>query len=690
VGRVRHSAGRFDEAEFATFPDVPVFAEHVTRRKDGETLEFGKQELEAIARRCNRRIQETGDYAVLTLGHTPDPDDANGKDPEVVGYAGPYRVGLVGSPGGAHRYAILADFHVFREKAGEVKKHPRRSPELWLADSPADMFLDPIALLGASPPRLDMGMLYSAQHNGRERLKYTAVAPSASSVFVPKEYGCKQEYEKNFDESKHPRDEDGKFGEGGGGGGAEKQSGGGTGKSDSKTSIRVIPAKGIKPAKSPRFHRGSQEGAMTAAIRMSAFHGKPVYMYASKAGIQVSTQKPSQPSGQLVSFDAKLEGGNYEVKRTVHESSQYSKQIVQGDYTVQTPEEIQQLLDALEQLDWVQWVKSQMVATQGTNATPGLEAELPMEEAMPTEALESEAPGEMPPQGPPAGMDTEPLGEEQMPPMGEEETMSPEGEMPQEEIMPETGIAPPEEKTENFPGEEASPDEAKKKLKDAMDAMSDEELEDYVRVRKIGRYAVEGSADDETSGTPPSTGSAEVQTETLGTGTVEEQKQYSKNQEDNIMAAKLGQKGHQLQGMQAQIATLQQELDTERGKRVDAERYALLSERRQHHAFDLDEAVERCRYGKMNDEQFKYKLEDIDTNYRKIPIGEQLPTHGRGIDAATRRATQPAEGVEKYAKQDSEKATKMCLDAASRGEKLSFEAALDSVRESRNGETVKT
>jgi len=577
VGRVRHSAGRFDDAEFQTFPDVPVFAEHVTKRKDGETMEFGKPELEAIARRCNRRIQETGDYAVLTLGHTPDPDDANGKDPEVVGYAGPYRVGLVGSPGGAHRYAILADFHVFKEKAGEVKKHPRRSPELWLADSPEDMFLDPIALLGASPPRLDMGMLYSAKFQGRECLKYTAVAPSAGSVFVPKE----KEYK------------------------------------------------------------------------------------------------------------------------------DYSKQIIQGEKHMFDADEVQQMLDAFEQLDWVQFAKAQMMAAQGTNATPGLEAELPMEEAMPAEplgeipgGLPGEDPNGLPPQGPAAGMDTEPLGEappEEMPPVGDEELQTPEGlgppqgEMPQEEeeIMPEAGIAPPEEKTENFPGEEASPEDAKKKLKDAMDAMEDDELEDYVRGRKIGKYAVTGTADDETSGTPPSTGSAEVQTETLGTGTAETQKQYSKKQEDGIMAAKLGQKGHTLQDMQGRLDQVTRELDVERGKRVDAERYALLSERRQRLAFDLDQAEEQCKYGKMSDEQFKYKLDDMDANYRKIPIGEQLPTHGAGIDATTRRATMPEQKTEKYAKQDTDKAVRLCTDAASRGEKLSYECALDMARESRNGETVK-
>ena len=47
------------------------------------------------------------------------------------------------------------------------------------------MFLDPIALLSAECPRLDMGLLYSAMKSGRVVEKYTAVAPAAGHSFVP-------------------------------------------------------------------------------------------------------------------------------------------------------------------------------------------------------------------------------------------------------------------------------------------------------------------------------------------------------------------------------------------------------------------------------------------------------------------------------------------------------------------------
>lgn len=180
-------AGQFDQSQFETVSNVPIFAEHETVARNGRQLRFGRDELSAIVERCNRRINETGDYAALTLGHTPGPDEkARGApEPEVVGFAGPYRLGVIGNPGERQRYAILADCHYFKEDLDKVRKHPRRSPELWMEDRYEEMFFDPIALLGAEAPRLDMGLLYSARRQGRIVEKYTAASPAAGNVFVP-------------------------------------------------------------------------------------------------------------------------------------------------------------------------------------------------------------------------------------------------------------------------------------------------------------------------------------------------------------------------------------------------------------------------------------------------------------------------------------------------------------------------
>lgn len=177
----------FDEARFLTIPNVPVFSEHSTVTRSGRQLTFGFNELKVVCDRCNRRIAETGDYSAIVIGHTPS-EEAKAKgapDPEVVGFAGPYRMGKLVNENQFIGYAILCDFHVYRECAGKLKQYPRRSPELWIEEDYAEMFLDPIALLGAEAPRLDLGLLYSAYRHGVEIEKYAAVAPGPFNCHVP-------------------------------------------------------------------------------------------------------------------------------------------------------------------------------------------------------------------------------------------------------------------------------------------------------------------------------------------------------------------------------------------------------------------------------------------------------------------------------------------------------------------------
>jgi len=178
-----------EDGEFMLIRGVPVFAEHETQAKDGRTLKFGRAELQAVAARNNERITLSGDYVPITIGHTPDPMSVmlgKASQPEVVGFAGPFTLGKIGPPG-QERYSILADFRIFKEDWPKARKYPRRSPELWLEDSYDKMFLDPVCLLGAETPRLDMGVLYAASLQGRTVEKYTAVAPAAGNAFVPSE-----------------------------------------------------------------------------------------------------------------------------------------------------------------------------------------------------------------------------------------------------------------------------------------------------------------------------------------------------------------------------------------------------------------------------------------------------------------------------------------------------------------------
>lgn len=152
---VRDPRKGFDRAKYVRVDNVPVFAEHVTRDNEGRTLRFGPAELKQLADSCNRRIQANGDYAAVIVGHTSSKTDAVQRHPEVIGYAGPFLLGVQGF-GAAKKYVILATFWIRRDRVAIYNAYPRRSAELWIQG--ANSFLDPIALLGGDPPRLDMGL----------------------------------------------------------------------------------------------------------------------------------------------------------------------------------------------------------------------------------------------------------------------------------------------------------------------------------------------------------------------------------------------------------------------------------------------------------------------------------------------------------------------------------------------------
>ena len=60
----------FPPDKYVNKPGVVVFAEHSTRLRDGTPVTYDREALEKIARNCNRRIEETGNYAAVCIGHT--------------------------------------------------------------------------------------------------------------------------------------------------------------------------------------------------------------------------------------------------------------------------------------------------------------------------------------------------------------------------------------------------------------------------------------------------------------------------------------------------------------------------------------------------------------------------------------------------------------------------------------------
>lgn len=463
------AGGEFPEQEFVLLRDVPVFAEHETKGRNGRLLKFGPRELQAVADRCNRRIAETGDYAAVTLGHTPEP--GQGEQPQVVGFAGPFKLGRFSG----NKTCILADMHIFRGDESLIKRYPRRSPELWLEESYDEMFLDPIALLGAEAPRLDMGLLYAAARNGRMIEKYAAVAPSATSTFIP----------------------------------------GG------------------------------------------------------------STEEPKKYAAG---------GGAMEL----------------------SPEALQQVIEALDNLDWVKAIKGQLNSNQGNNAT------VPMPQPM--QQTPGGQPGDMAGQG------------------GLPDELNPAGGLENLGDIPDIDMEPGGADTEN----NAMADDDRTKIED--DVIPPKGDDDEINIE------IDADADDD-----------------------EDKKKYAKA----------------LHVLRQDVATLKAENDqlrahveAETEQRMNAERYSKLADIRKTRCFDLDKEAERCKYRRsgagMSEEQFTAHLESIAENYRPIPVGDQfLPTHGAGAPDPMRR--------EKYSKDRSDKARRICEQKRLAGEKADYLTVLESL-----------
>lgn len=148
---------------FITKSDVPLLDEHTLKDEDGnEILKVDRRKLEEIARKNNERIAQTGDYTPYVVGHTRE-DAPEDEQPQIVGYATHFTVKPLKKTG---RYAIHAHSKFFADKKHLVNRFPRRSVELWLDD----WKIDPIALLGATTPERDLGLLQLAR-GGRRKLR---------------------------------------------------------------------------------------------------------------------------------------------------------------------------------------------------------------------------------------------------------------------------------------------------------------------------------------------------------------------------------------------------------------------------------------------------------------------------------------------------------------------------------------
>lgn len=170
----------------------PVFSEHWTREErdssgnvTSERTYIGREELEQIVDRCNERILDTNDFSPIVVQHTIDKSHF---DPELVGFCGPFYMGTVGKLN--PKAAIYAKTWVYKEKKGVMRSHPRLSVEYWCsAANPSDGYFDPISLLGARTPELDLGIHYQSKPDSDKKLvRYSqtqAAYPGGANTSVP-------------------------------------------------------------------------------------------------------------------------------------------------------------------------------------------------------------------------------------------------------------------------------------------------------------------------------------------------------------------------------------------------------------------------------------------------------------------------------------------------------------------------
>jgi hypothetical protein len=171
-----------EEGEFVVFDDIPVFDEH----EGSDGVVYDKELLAKICQNLNDAIEDSGDYAAVTDGHTND----DGKEqPEVLGFAGPFRLKKFGKR--QPRWCIYGRFNIFKEKEQVFRSRPRRSVELWPEDKPENRYFDPIAVLGGESPRRRLGLVYQksvkyskATIPNKERYAMPA-APGGANTAIP-------------------------------------------------------------------------------------------------------------------------------------------------------------------------------------------------------------------------------------------------------------------------------------------------------------------------------------------------------------------------------------------------------------------------------------------------------------------------------------------------------------------------
>lgn len=186
---------RFTPDQYQRLHDVAMFHEHTVpaqkiQDKDVPAQHYGRDELAEMVEGMNDRILDHDEFSPITRGHTgqkPGAKDGDRQMPEVLGFAGPYKLGMIGRKN--PRWAIFGTEYHMKDAVPELKKRVGRSPEVWRYSRMRDRFFYPIATLGEEMPRLNLPPAHYSRRNAEELPVfvecYQAVFPGGSNTFVP-------------------------------------------------------------------------------------------------------------------------------------------------------------------------------------------------------------------------------------------------------------------------------------------------------------------------------------------------------------------------------------------------------------------------------------------------------------------------------------------------------------------------
>ena len=186
---------RFTPDQYQRLHNVAMFHEHTVpaqtiQDKEVPAQHYGRDELAEMVDGMNDRILDHDEFSPITRGHTgqkPGAKDGERQMPEVLGFAGPYKLGMIGRQN--PRFAIFGTEYHMKDAVPELKKRVGRSPEVWRYSRMRDRFFYPIATLGEEMPRLNLPPAHYSRRSADESPVfvecYSAVFPGGNNTFVP-------------------------------------------------------------------------------------------------------------------------------------------------------------------------------------------------------------------------------------------------------------------------------------------------------------------------------------------------------------------------------------------------------------------------------------------------------------------------------------------------------------------------